>query len=590
MLGTRKIYQFNAFSLDPEERILRRKDHEIFLRPKALDTLLLLVEQPGHLVAKRELFEKVWPDASVSDAVLTHCIAEVRQALQDDPRNPRYIKTIPRSGYKFVANVREITVDQHEEIMESGPAIPIRSIAVLPFTNMSADPDSEYFCEGLAKELINGLTRIETLRVVAHSSSFSFKGQNLDAREIGRQLNVGSILEGSVRRSGNRLRISAQLINAADGYHLWSEQYDRHMDDIFAIEDEISSAILQKFRVTENSDRGSQSPVKPSTQNLEAYQLYLKGRSFWHRRWQGFLQKSMECFQNSFQMDPRFALAYVGLADAYGTLGVWAMAPPSEVFPKASDLIRKALEIDAGLAEAHASQALISMFYDWDWDAAAEQLRQAIKLKPGRAIFHLWNGHYLSIVGRFPEAIKEVIKAQDLDPLSPIVSANVGWTFILASEYERAIKELRTVLEIDPQNAMANFYLGYAYVPLGRYKEAIRAFQKAQAAGMPLCEESIGLTYSLMRERRKAMAILQSCRAKIKKHVYVPSSALALIYAGLGDHESVYDILAGCIEERDALLPWIQYMPGINQLVRDPRMRDILDRIGLRRTQEHVRV
>ena len=398
MLGTPKIYRFGEFSLETGERILRRKGREVFLRPKALDTLLFLVERHGRLTGKDELFEKVWPDTAVSDAVLTHCIAEVRQALQDDPGNPHCIKTIPRTGYKFVGRVEEVTSGQIKNLPVGRPAIATSSIAVLPFANISADPDNEYFCDGLAEELINGLTAVGTLRVVAHSSSFSFKGRDTDARAIGRQLNVESILEGSVQKSGNRLRISAQLINAADGYHVWAEQYDRQIDDVFAIQDEISRTILKKFKIAGLGGRSAFS-IKHSTMNVEAYQLYLKGRSFWHRRWQGFLQKSMDCFQKAIQVDPGFALAYSGLADAYAILGVWALSPPKEVFPRASDLIRKALEIDPGLAEAHASQGFVNMFYDWDWAAAANQLQQAIALKPGCALFHLWNGHYFSILG-----------------------------------------------------------------------------------------------------------------------------------------------------------------------------------------------
>jgi TolB-like protein/Flp pilus assembly protein TadD len=583
MSGIRKTYHFGEFSLNVGERVLQRKNREIFLRPKAFDTLLALIEHHGRLVGKDELFKRVWPDASVSDAVLTHCIAEVRQALQDDPRTPQYVKTVSRSGYKFIGNVGEVT-PCHDAVPSEGK--PEFSIAVLPFENMSADTENEYLCEGLAEELINGLTRIGTIRVVAHSSSFSFKGRNTDVREIGRQLNVGTILEGSIRKSGDHLRVSAQLINAADGYHIWSEQYDRNMDDVFAIQDEISGKILKRFKTEGILGDRSKLSMKRPTENFEAYQLYLKGRSFWHHRGQGFLQKSMDCYQKAIQLDPQFALAYSGLADVFVSLGLWALAPPTEIFPKASDLIRKALEIDPDLAEAHCSQALVNMFYDWDWASAAEQLQQALALKPGCATFHLFNAHYLVMVEHFMKAIDEILTAQALDPLSPLVNANVGFIFILAGECERAIKELHNALEMDPQNARAHFYLGYACAVSGRHEEAFRAFRKAKAAGgMPWCDESIGWVYALMHEKKKARAVLQASLAKIEKGEYVPWSMIALIYSCLGEDELAYEALTKCVEKRDTLLPWIKNTPGLNHLVKDPRIKDLLIRIG---SQQHA--
>jgi adenylate cyclase len=573
-------YKFDEFSLESGDRLLRKNGLEVVLRPKAFKTLLYLVEHHSHLVAKSELLNKVWPDTNVGESVLDHCISEIRKALQDDPYNPRYLKTIPRVGYKFVYKTEEVNPTAIEtKAAIKAPAA--SAIAVLPFANISADPENEFFCDGLSEELINGLTKFPTLRVVAHSSSFAFKGRDMDAREIGRQLNVGAILEGSVRKTGNRLRISAQLIDAVEGYHLWSEQYDRPMEDVFAIQDEISAAILNKLKV-ERLMGGRDRSTKRTTNDMEAYQLYLRGRSFWHRRYEGFLQKAIECFEQAMKVDPHFALAVTGLADIYGALGVWGWSPPNEVFPKAAALVREALDIDDKLAEAHASQGFVNMFYDWNWASAEKQFRQALDLNPGYAVTHLWNGHYLSIIGRHDEAIAEVRIAQDLDPMSPVVGANLGWTLFQASKYNRAIKELQGVLEIDPHNAIARFYLGYPYAQSGKFDEAIKLFQEAQqlTGGMPWAAESIGLVYGLVGKRGKAKALLRESQSRAQKQ-YVPSSAFALIHLGLGDDDAAFEWLERAIDERDAFMPWLKYFPPIARLHNDSRFSNLLRRLGL---------
>jgi TolB-like protein/Flp pilus assembly protein TadD len=577
-----QIYRFGEFGLNAAERQVLRGAVEVRLRPKAFETLLCLVQRHGHVVRKDELLDQVWGGTHVSEAVLTHCIAEVRRALEDDARRPRYVKTVSLAGYKFIAEV--VVVGSRTRAAERSPAAggaPPSAIAVLSFANLSGDPENEYFCDGLSEDLINGLSKVRGLRVVARSSSFSFKGRDIDAREIGRLLNVGSIVEGSVRKAGDRLRISAQLVDANEGYHVWSEQYDRRLEDVFAVQDEISLAILS--RVT-GAVRGEASPplAKRSTPNMDAYRLYLKGRGFWHRRFNGCLQMAMACFQRAIEKDPTFALAYTGLADSYSTLGIWAFARPATVFPQAAALARQALEIDPTLAEAHASQGLIKTFHDWDWNAAGMELSRAVDLNPGCALIRLWNGHFFSIVGRWDEAIAEVQQAQDLDPLSPIVVANVGWTFSLARQQDRAIEELRKVLAMDPGNGIAHFYLGYAYAENRRYADALESFRTAIEAtgGMPWAAEFIGWVHALMGDHGAARAILHESQARMKTS-YIPSSAIALIYLGLGDDAAVFDWLAKSVDERDPLMPWMKSVPCFDRLRSDPRFRALLRRIGL---------
>jgi TolB-like protein/Flp pilus assembly protein TadD len=583
MANQPRTYRFGEYTLDAGEHRLFRNAAEVALRPKAFDTLVYLVARHGHTVGKNELFEAVWPGTFVSDAVLTHCIAEVRHVLQDDAHAPKLLKTIPKVGYAFVTEVRESgrpagAAPFLQAVPDRHPA---SAIAVLPFANLSPDPENEYFCDGLSEELINGLTKVPGLRVVAHTSSLSFKGGDTDVREIGRQFGVGWVLEGSVRKAGDRLRISARLIATSGGFHVWSEHYDRTMKDVFALQDEISRSVLAALKI-ELLKGPRPTMIRPSTGSMEAYLLYLQGRSFWHRRFGGQIQKAMECFEKAIQKDPGFALAYAGLADSFGSLGVWAFVPPRDAFPRAMALARRAVELDPVLAEGHASMGLLHMFDDWDWLAAERALARALELNPGSALTHLLAGHFLSVVGRFDEALAEVLHAQALDPLAFVVTANVGWTFYLAGQHDRAIDELQVVLTRNPANPMALLYLGFALAAAGRPAEAVACFRESAATpgGMPWAAESAGWAYGLSGDRVRARAVLDESLARMKT-AYVPASGIACIHLGLGDDDAVFEWLGRSVEERDALLPWLKFMPAFDRVRPDPRFQALLARLGL---------
>jgi serine/threonine-protein kinase len=587
MTGRPETYRFGEYTLDAARHRLVRLTAEVTLRPKAFDTLLCLVRRHGQAVGKADLLEAVWPGTFVSDAVLTHCIAEVRQALRDDRKAPRYVRTLPKVGYAFICDVK--FPDGHARPAASpGPflqslpdAPPTSSIAVLPFANLSADPENEAFCDGLSEELINGLTKVPDLRVVAHSSSFSFKGCDTDVREIGRQLGVGSVLEGSVRKSGDRLRISAQLIETARGFHRWCEQYDRQLADVFAVQDDIARSVLSAL-TNEILGTAPQPIIRPSTASMDAYLLYLQGRSFWHRRYEGHLQRAMGCFEQALRQDPAFAPAYCGLADCYGTLGVWGFAAPHEVFPTLAELARHALDLDPSLREAHVSLAQWHVFYNWDWAAAQREVSRALELNPGSALTHLWAGHFFSIIGRFDEAVAEVLEAQTLDPLSPVVSPNVGWTLHLAGRHERAREELERVVMRYPAGLISHFYLGFVLRALGRLDDAIRSFRVAaeSAGGMPFAAEALGWALALDGQSEAARRVLLAARERAAA-TYVPTSAFAMIHLGLGEDDAMFACLDRCVEERDALLPWIKVMPEFQRVRPDPRFRAVLGRIGL---------
>lgn len=575
-----RIYRFGDFTLDSAERQLRRNVQVIFLRPKAFETLLCLVERQGHLIRKNDLMDKVWPDTSVSEAVLSHCVAEIRQALEDDPGKPRFIATVPRLGYKFLAKTEEIDSESKDEKHNALSAAPESAIVVLPFKNISADPENEHFCDGLSEELINGLTKNANLRVVAHSSAFVFKGRDTDVREIGQKLNVGSVLEGSVRKIGDWLRISVQLIDARNGYHVWSEQYDRKMEDVFVIQDEIAQSVLEKLKISGTREAHAELARTPTT-SMEAYGLYLKGRSFWHRRYKGFLQKAIECFEETIEKDPAYSLAYVGLADCYLSLGVWGMADPHVLLPKAKVMADRALQIDQELAEAHASRAVISLAYDWDWPAAERGLKRSLALNPGCAMTHLWYSHYLAILGLLKEAVEEARQAQRLDPLSPVISTMAGYTLFLAGDCESALLEIRKTLDLDPYFGTAYLHLGIILAYQGNYSDAMEAYRKClEMTGGLLRQAAGGLGYAsaLAGDLRKAKAIL---REFDEKQAYIPPLARAVIYIGMRDDGNTYEWLNKAYEGRDFTLAWMKVLPIFNRLRSQPQFQKLLARMHL---------
>jgi len=354
------------------------------------------------------------------------------------------------------------------------------SIAVLPSVDMSPEQDQEYFCDGMAEELVNALVKIEGLRVPSRTSAFQFKGKGFNIHEIGAKLKVKTVLESSVRKSGEMLRITAQLIDVEDGYHIWSEKYDRNMKDIFTVQDEISLAIVDKLKV-KLLRKEEDALVKHYTDNIEAYNLYLKGRYFWNRRYEGGLQKGIECFQQAIGKDPLYALAYAGIADCYNLIGEFGFLPPKVAYPEAKKAAEKALEIDGMLAEAHASLGWISLFYDWDWPVAKRRLEQAIELNPKYSTAHAWYALCLALMEKFEEAITEVKRAQELDPLSLIINATVGLILYFARRNDEALEQYSKTLEIDPNFSLAYFFQEGSFIESEMWKKATAASQKLVA-------------------------------------------------------------------------------------------------------------
>ncbi|MCJ7457677.1 MAG: protein kinase, partial [candidate division Zixibacteria bacterium] len=455
------------------------------------------------------------------------------------------------------------------------------SIAVLPFTNLSADKEQEYFCDGMAEEIINALTQVEGLRVVARTSAFSFKGKDIDIREIGRKLSVETLLEGSVRKAGNRLRITAQLVNVADGYHLWSERYDREMEDVFAIQEEISLSIVNKLKVNLLKEEKAKLE-KRYTDDPEAYNLYLKGRYFWFRRYEGGLQKAVECFQQAIDKDPLYALAYAGIADCYNQFGLWAFLPPKEAYPKAKVACAKALEIDDTLAEAYASLGWTKMFYDWDWAEAEKAYKRAIELNPNYAVAHYYYGLYLAITGHVVEAIAEMEKSVELDPLCLVHNAVLGFVLYLGRRYDEAIEQLHKTLEMDPNFAVTCLFLGLSYMGKERWEEAIASLKKFASLwqGIPFPIGFLGLAYGMSGRDNEALSLLDQLN-EISQQRYVSSLYKALIYAGLGKKDQVFEYLDKAYNERESWMVSLKAAPYMDTLRSDPRSKALLGKMGL---------
>jgi TolB-like protein/Tfp pilus assembly protein PilF len=459
---------------------------------------------------------------------------------------------------------------------------PENSIAILPFTDVSQERELEYLCDGIAEEIINSLTKVEGLRVVARTSAFSFKGKNEDMRDIGRTLNVGTLLEGSVRKAGNKLRITAQLINAADGYHMWSERFDREMEDVFAIQDEITLSIVDKLRITILGEEKA-ALVKRYTEDVEAYNLYLKGRFFWNKRTETGYLKGLEYFRQAIDQDPGYALAHAGIADCYNLLGWYGYLAPQEAFPRARKAAEKARDLDGTLAEAHASLGWISVNHDWDWEKAENEYKRTLELNPSYATAHQWYSEYLTYMGRHEESIAEGQRALELDPLSLIINNDLGQVYYFARQYDDAIAQLRKTVEMDPSFVIAHFFLALAYGQKKMFEEAIREAEKAMTLSGDsdtLILAQLGIIHSHSGNENSAREVLARLR-ELTEVKYVSPFRVALIYVGLGENDRVFEWLERAYEERDHWIETLRVNPALDILRSDDRYQELLRKTGL---------
>jgi len=455
------------------------------------------------------------------------------------------------------------------------------SLAVLPFIDLSPEKDQEYFCDGLAEELINSLIPLRTLRVASRTSAFSYKGKDLDVREIGQRLNVGTILEGSVRKAGNRLRITAQLINVADGYHLWSERYDRDLNDVFAIQEELSLAIVDKLKVKLIGEEREALAKRP-TDNVEAYNAYLRGRYHLNKGTRGSIDRAIEHFEEAVRLVPDYAQAYAGIAEAYHTMGFWDLLPAKEAFPRAREFAEKTIALDPTNVEAHSVLATVMMYFDWNWKAAEKVFQKAIELNPNNARTRNYHSMLLTAVGKTDEAYEENRRANALDPLLDSAISGLGVYFLRKGEFEEARAQFQKSIDMEPDRAPSHWLLGQALVLEKRLDEGIEEIQKAHSLleSSPMILAGLGWAYAQAGKREEALRVLEELQERSKTQ-FIRPYLFAKIYSALGDRDAAFDWLEKAYEVRDVSLPFILTDESLANLHDDARFWTFLKRMRL---------
>jgi serine/threonine-protein kinase len=457
----------------------------------------------------------------------------------------------------------------------------INSIAILPLVNANADPEVEYLSDGITESIINKLSQLPQLRVMARSTVFRYKGREVGPQEVGHDLNVRAVMTGRLLHIGQKLIVQTELVDTYDGSQLWGEQYNWDVADIFALQDEISKEISDKLRLRLNTEQKKRL-TKRHTENTMAYQLHLKGRFYWNKRTDADLKKGAEYFQQAIAADPNYALAYAGLADSYIILGYYNYLSPQEAFAKAKAAAVKALDLDKGMAEAHNSLAFVRLLHDWDWTGAEVEFKQAIELNPGYATARHWYSEHLAAMGRFPEAIAEMERAYELDPLSLIINTLVGWVYYRVGDYDRAIRELCKTLEMDPNFVPAHLFLGWTYEQDRRFAEASAEYQQAIRISTANASAVAGLgrVYAATDRSEKAEEVLGEL-LDLSAQRFVSPYDIATLHAALGDNVRAFEWLNRACDQRSDMMVWLKIDPMLDRLRADSRFGELLQRVGL---------
>jgi TolB-like protein/DNA-binding winged helix-turn-helix (wHTH) protein/Flp pilus assembly protein TadD len=634
------IAQFGPFELDLKTGELRKSGLKIKLQEQPFQVLAMLLRHSGEVVTREELQKAVWPaDTFVDfDRGLNKAVTKIREALGDSAESPRFVETLPRRGYRFIApvdvrtgllpalpsadaapitawrpegaclqpatcsagTIRKLPLPSLRLLGLVGLTVgwfvwrrawrpgaqaapgEISSLAVLPLENLSRDSEQEYFADGMTEELITDLGKIGALRVISRTSVMSYKGTRKPLSQIARELNVDGVVEGSVLRSGERVRITAQLLSANPERHLWAETYERDARDVLASQDYLARDIAREIRAKltpqEQARLSSSRPV-----NTEAHEAYLRGIYFWNKRTEPDMQKSIEYFNLAIQKDSTYALAYAALGNAYNMLAIYGHAAPREVYPKTYYLAQRALILDASLAEAHAVLGFYKKVYEQDLVGSDGEFRRAIELNPGYALGHVWRGEVLSGMGRHSEALAELDRALELDPTSLQVSDQRGLVLYLARRYDAAIEQIRKTLELEPRFAHAHCWLGKAYLQKGLVQEGLAELQTAASfpgGDSPALVPWLGYAYALSGKRADAFRMIQTMKAREQKSFTFPYG-VALIYCGLGEKERALAWLEKAYDERDPRLVAVKVEPALDPLRSDPHFQDLVRRIGL---------
>lgn len=619
--------RFGVYELDMRAGELRKRGVKVPLQGLPLQVLTVLLENPGQVVSRDELRSRLWPaDTFVDfDHSLHNAIARLRDALGENATSPRFVETLPRRGYRFIGALDSPAVSQPPttpEVREpsqlwrallpamlvviaiaallvglnvggvrsrlSGNSVSepvhIDSIAVLPLKNLSDDREQDYFADGMTEALITDLGKVSALRVISRTSVMRYKDTQKPLPEIARELQVDALVEGTVARSGDRLRITANLIQASPEKHIWAETYERSLSDVIALQNDVARNITQQIQVQltpeEHVKLSSSHPVDP-----EAYRLYIKGRYFWVKRNRESFDRAMDYFQQAIDRDPTYAAPYSGLADCYvlfgSTFDVGGQAP-NEVQPKAKAAALKALALDNSLADAHNSIAYVKLTYDWDWSGAEAEFKRSIALNPGYGHGHHWYAHLLLSSGHADEALAESNRALELDPVSPIINLHLGWHYLYTKQYDRAIEQLTKTLELDRDYALAHWYMGLAYEQKKMYSDALREMNRAKEL-LPknlgvVCD--IGHLYAVSGDKASAEKVIAELKEE-SAHRYVNQYEMALIYIGLGQNDLAFRSLERAFREHSDMLVYLKVDSRLDPLRSDSRFADLTRRVGV---------
>jgi TolB-like protein/DNA-binding winged helix-turn-helix (wHTH) protein/Tfp pilus assembly protein PilF len=649
-----KLVRFGIYAVDLRTSELWKQGRKIKLQEQPCRILAILLEQRGEVVTREELRKRLWSDDTFVDFdhSLNTAIMRLREALSDSSDNPRFIETLPRHGYRFIAPIEEIAAPEQEKKEDTGSASapelsaavpqsaspkifmagdaqpeskprqirsrrvlgwgslvgvfavvllgvgwrylrsgaeanlarnPIKSMVVLPFENLSGDKDQQYFTDGMTDELIAYLAKIRSLRVISRTSSMEYKGTPKTLSEIARDLNVDAVVEGTVLRSGDRVRITAELVQVATDRHLWAETYESQLGDVLALQSQVASAIVNEIRINLTPEE-QQRLASARYVSSEGYEDYLKGRYYWNKRSQEGLTKAIEYFQLSTEKDPRYALAFAGLADCYSIIGsaIVGTVASQDVAPKAKAAALKALELDDTLAEAQTSLATVRFNYDWDWPGAARGFQRSIELNPSYATAYQRYSLYLMAMGRTKESLAQMNRARELDPLSISMNFSLGWRLYMAHQYDQAIEQLQNTLDMDPSFALPRMVLGQAYEQKGEYPLALAALQKAVTAShdSPQMLGALGHAYGVSGNRAQAERVLAQLMEQSKKQ-YVSPFYVAIVYAGLSEKDKAVDWLEKAYKDRSNAIVFSKVDPQLEGLRTAPRFKAVLHRLAL---------
>ncbi|HET6933161.1 MAG TPA: tetratricopeptide repeat protein [Candidatus Acidoferrum sp.] len=642
--------RFGVFEADLEAGELRKHGLRLKLSEQPFQILAMLVARPGEIVSREVLRERLWPsDTFVDfDHGLNNAVMRLREVLGDSSDHPRFIETLPRRGYRFIApvelkgslmgspvreaveadlnraiagaekngaknlaapeNVAQVPssgrfsvsriavlaaavlagsalisgITVHYVNASKGKANRSSSLVVLPLENLSGDKEQDYFADGMTDDLIANLAKIHSLRVISRSTAMAYKGTHKPLPQIATELNVDAVVEGTVMRVGNRVRITAELVQVSTDQHLWADTYESPIGDVLALQNRVSSAIVDEIRINLTKEDKERLAQKPSV-SPEAYEDYLKGRYYWNKRSGEGFEKAIGYFEEATRRDPQYALAYAGLADCYGIIGatIYGRLPASEAAPKAKAAAIRALEIDPTLAAAETSLATAKFNYDWDWGGAAEGFKKAIQLDPSYSTAYQRYSLYLSAMGKFDDSLEQIKKARELEPLSISISTGLGWRLYLAREYDRAIAQLRETLEMDPSSEWAHLNLGQAYEEKGQFGPAIEELQKALelSHSSPLTLSALAHAQALSGNHAAAHKLLTQLEELARKQ-YVSPYYVAIVYLGLGKNEEALNWLEKAYADHSNGLVFLKVEPELDPLRKNPRFISLQSRLN----------